>query len=377
MKKLKCNWGRKVAKQQHKQCNEMAMTIAKMQKIRAKSASRMRKRVDERRSRKDAQDEAKQVKKGTAVMDSGAMSSVFRPEDDEYVIDTNVPSRKIFIMATGEKAKASTIVKLKRNLRGVAGFGDKVPDLQNNSLVSTSKLADENYSTLFTPTEVLVFDGEVKIEPKRAPVWKGWRCNETGLWRVPLVDHVTNVNTQTRLLTEDEMRQSVGEGALSVYNLPSKAEAVRYLHAALGFPAKETMLAAVRAGFLTSWPGLNVTAINKHFPESVETQKGHMKHQRQGIRSTKVPIVQPNVTEEERIAIEQALKTIKQKQRDIYVDIWEEKELVYSDQTGKFPTTSSRGNKYLMVLYYIDGSYIMMEPMKSRHENEMIRAHNA
>jgi hypothetical protein len=28
-----------------------------------------------------------------------------------------------------------------------------------------------------------------------------------------------------------------------------------------------------------------------------------------------------------------------------------------------------------MILYYIDGSYIMMEPMKSRHENEMIRAH--
>ena len=102
------------------------------------------------------------------------------------------------------------------------------------------------------------------------PVWTGWRCKETGLWRVPLVDQVTNVNTQTKLLTEEEMRQSVEEGTLSVYNLPSKAEAVRYLHAALGFPTKETMLAAARAGFLTSWPGLNVPAINKHFPESVE-----------------------------------------------------------------------------------------------------------
>jgi hypothetical protein len=56
--------------------------------------------------------------------------------------------------------------------------------------------------------------------------------------------------------------------------------------------------------------------------------------------------------------------------------VYEEKEIVYSNQTGKFPTTSSRGNKYLMVLYYIDGSYIMMEPTKSRHENEMIRVHN-
>jgi hypothetical protein len=146
------------------------------------------------------------------------------------------------------------------------------------------------------------------------------------------------VNTQTRLLTEEEMRQSVEEGAMSVYNLPSKAEAVQYFHAALGFPTKETMLAAARAGFLTSWPGLNVTAINKNFPESVETQKGHMKHQRQGVRSTKIPIVQSDVTEEERIAIEQELKALKQKQRDIYIKLWEEKELVYSDQTGKFPT---------------------------------------
>jgi hypothetical protein len=54
IQKLKNNWGRKVAKQQHKQCNEMAMKIAKMQKIRAKSASRMQKRVEERRSRREA-----------------------------------------------------------------------------------------------------------------------------------------------------------------------------------------------------------------------------------------------------------------------------------------------------------------------------------
>ena len=67
---------------------------------------------------------------------------------------------------------------------------------------------------------------------------------------------------------------------------------------------------------------------------------------------------------------------MKQKHRDIYIHVYIEKELVYTDQTGKFPTTSSRGNKYLMVLYHIDGSYIMMEPMKSRHENEMIRVHN-
>lgn len=75
---------------------------------------------------------------------------------------------------------------------------------------------------------------------------------------------------------------------------------------------------------------------------------------------------------EERIELEKEMKALRQKHRDIFIQVYEEKDLVYSDQTGKFPTTSSRGNKYLMILYYIDGSYIMMEPMKSRHENEMI-----
>jgi hypothetical protein len=158
-----------------------------------------------------------------------------------------------------------------------------VPTLRHNSLISTSKLANVNYHTVFTPDEVLVYDG------------KGWRDKETGLWRIPLTNDVTNVNTQTKLLQRDELIQAFQEHTLSVYTLPSKTDVITYLHAALGFPTKETLLAATRAGFLTSWPGMTVTAINKHFPESIETQKGHMKHQCQGIRSTKVPQLQPGI----------------------------------------------------------------------------------
>ena len=80
--------------------------------------------------------------------------------------------------------------------------------------------------------------------------------------------------------------------------------------------------------------------------------------------------------EEDGIALEREPKALKQKHKDIYIRVYEEKEVVFSDQTGNFPTTSSKGNKYIMVLYYMDGSYIMMEPMISRHENEMIRVHN-
>ena len=67
------------------------------------------------------------------------------------------------------------------------------------------------------------------------------------------------------------MIQAFHEHTLSVYTLPSKADVIAYLHAALGFPTKETLLAATRSGYLTSWPGMTTTAINKHFPESIKT----------------------------------------------------------------------------------------------------------
>jgi hypothetical protein len=61
-----------------------------------------------------------------------------------------------------------------------------------------------------------------------------------------------------------------------------------YFYAAAGFPVKETFLDAVRAGNYARWPGLTTTLIAKHFLDLDETQKGHMKGQRKGVRSTRV-----------------------------------------------------------------------------------------
>ena len=50
---------------------------------------------------------------------------------------------------------------------------------------------------------------------------------------------------------------------------------------------------------------------------------------------------------------------------------------MFSDQTGRFPTRSQHGNKYIMVMVEIDSNAILVEPMKSRKDEEMIRAYNA
>jgi len=50
---------------------------------------------------------------------------------------------------------------------------------------------------------------------------------------------------------------------------------------------------------------------------------------------------------------------------------------MFSNQTGRYPTRSQRGNKYIMVMVEINSNVILVEPMKSRKDEEMIRAYNA
>ena len=44
----------------------------------------------------------------------------------------------------------------------------------------------------------------------------------------------------------------------------------------------------------------------------------------------------------------------------------EEPGRVYTDQTGRFPVTSSRGHQYVMVMYDYDSNSILTEPLKNR-----------
>jgi hypothetical protein len=65
-----------------------------------------------------------------------------------------------------------------------------------------------------------------------------------------------------------------------------------------------------------------------------------------------------------------------QKVQDVFVKTYNVQETIFSDQTGKFPTQSQRGNKYIMVMVEINSNAILVEPMKSRNDGEMIRAYN-
>ena len=81
--------------------------------------------------------------------------------------------------------------------------------------------------------------------------------------------------------------ETLTESINALFNLPSTKQTALWYHAAAGWPEKETFLDAICKGNYARWPGLNVKLMSRHYPESIETKKGHMKGARQGIRSTK------------------------------------------------------------------------------------------
>jgi hypothetical protein len=157
------------------------------------------------------------------------------------------------------------------------------------------------------------------------------------------------------------------ESANSVYELPSTKEMVRFLHAALGYPTKATMLTAAKHGNLVTFPGLTPENISRHFPESNETQKGHMKQTKQGVRSTKV------VDEDAMLGFKPSPGV---KHKDVYLRTYDAtKKQMYSNQTRKFPIPSSNGHKYIMVAVELDGNFIDAEPIQSRTTKALTEAY--
>ena len=149
-----------------------------------------------------------------------------------------------------------------------------------------------------------------------------------------------------------------------MYELPSIEQSIRYLHAAAGFPTKSTRLAAIRKGNYSTWPLITVKNVHKHFPQSEETQQGHMRNQRQGTRSTKQALPQAEPS------------TPLPQLHDIFIRIYDTHGTLYTDQTGRFPHLSSQGNRYQMILYHVDSNSLWAEPTKNKTEGELILARN-
>jgi hypothetical protein len=166
---------------------------------------------------------------------------------------------------------------------------------------------------------------DVLITCKGKPILIGVR-NEQGRYQIPLIQW----HGQWQLWQPSTQAQKCLHQANSVYDLPYTEQAIKWMHAVCGYPVKSTWLKAIKAGNYIGWPMLTECNVNKYYPETSETSKGHTNQTRKNVRSTKA----------KRTPLEtcDTLQLHGKKVRDIYTTMYDIHKTIFSDQTGRFPT---------------------------------------
>jgi hypothetical protein len=162
---------------------------------------------------------------------------------------------------------------------------------------------------------------------------------------LPRVETVPSPRVKSQLKEVQLKMRMIAAGA---YKIKTASTLVKFLHAALGFPTKNT------------FPGLMAERVTKYLTESEITAKEHMHMEKQGIWSTRTELEESGA----KIKLEPQNRT-----HEIGTVILEQEELrnmVASDLAGRFPITSSRGHKYIFIMIDFNSNYIHAAPVKSR-----------
>jgi hypothetical protein len=249
-------------------------------------------------------------------------------------------ARPVVLSASGDPM-VSTIqgtLPLSQHLSNHAQDAFELDALKTGSLVSLSKICDDDCLALFSRHDVqIIKNDQVIITGKRM---------DNGLWSIPIV--VPHSHQANGILRTDKVR----------------SELATYHHATLGGPVPSTLLRAIKRGHLTTFPGLTTKLISKHLSKSTATVLGHQDQEAKNIRSTKTtPIRTEPVSYDEDIE-----PTLAPRSDQICAMLMDQKDLIksYSDQTGRFPVPSSRGNSYLFVLYHQDTNTVHAVPIPNR-----------
>jgi hypothetical protein len=167
------------------------------------------------------------------------------------------------------------------------------------------------------------------------------------------------------------IQQQSEQTALNAYDNTTRANHVKFLHVMCGSPVPATWIQAIDNGHFLLWPGLTTDLVRNHLPKSPATVKGHQHQQRKNVRSTKAKI--PSGTTED--DLKPTLNTPNLHLHHIFSSIIEVRQEIATDLTGPFPIQSSRGHKYILILYDFDLNAILAKPLQNCSELEHIHAY--
>ncbi len=186
-------------------------------------------------------------------------------------------------MANGGVSKEKFVTQLPfKDLSAKAKQADTFQDFPS-SLMSIGKTANNGTISIFTKNGVTVHKGmDVLITCKGKPILIGVP-DEQGHYQIPLIQW----RGQWQPQGPSKQEQKCLHQANSIYDLPSMEQAIKWMHAVCGCPVKTTWLKAIKAANYIGWPMLTERNVNKYYPETSETSKGHINQTCKNARSTK------------------------------------------------------------------------------------------
>ena len=110
------------------------------------------------------------------------------------------------------------------------------------------------------------------------------------------------------------------------------------------------------------WPGINKMNFNKLIRDTTAIEMGHINRERKNLQSTNIKsTAQPAITKSSTQTYHLMSKIIP----------FTPKEMAYGDLTGAFPFTSTRGHKYIYLMYDYDANAILVHPLRTRQADEI------
>jgi hypothetical protein len=229
------------------------------------------------------------------------------------------------------------------------------PHLASGSLLSIGQLCDHGCQALFTATHLVV-------TLHNTTILTGYRSGPYGHWLVTLSSMSSPCDPPPSLASTNAIAP--------IHS--TIANRIAFYHAILFSPVISTWCAAIDAGHLASWPELTSTQVHRHFPRSIPMHLGHMDQTRANLQSTKVPAHPARPP-----ASDISPPPISDRTNTVFGDLHEATGQVHSDRTGRYTTTSSSGNSYLMIVYDYNSNFIHANALSSRSGPCILGAYQA
>lgn len=195
-------------------------------------------------------------------------------------------------------------------------------------LISVGRLCLQGYIVVFDETAVYVFTKQGTL------IQKGRRDPHRNIYllQIPTVEPRVLVTSPSAFLAQRNI-------AANAYELKAVPALISYLHGCAGFIPKDTWIDGINAGYYATWPGLTAARVRRHLQKLEITTLGHMKLVSKRVRSRTTPRKKP------RVGV-------------FVVNIDDLEQQIAMDLPGRYPVTSSSGNKYIFLMYDFDSNYI-------------------